>query len=408
MRSAPKGRDTRRSMSPAALSANSSEPPPMSTTAARPDARSKCASALRNPRSASSVPSSTRSWSFAALRTMSENCRAFEASRTALVATASMRVAPSCRASIAMRATASVARCIAESVSEPRSSIPAPSRGADFISSTTLMCPSVDTSATIARLEFDPMSMAATRSMPLGASGRSGDRTVLQSMLDRLALGQVDGVLRDVRREIRNALEIAAHQEQLEGGRDRGRVFEHGREQNPEERGVQRVHLIVATADIASERPVRTNERIERIAEHQSRTSGHVLDLRIGGDVRLHLHESLRGLRDVHRVVPHALEVARNLDRADDEAEVARHRLLEREQRDREPLDLHLERIDLSVTFDDRVRLAGVAVQQSFHREIDERFCTLGHVEQPLLELIELLVEVSKSSAVGGAHPNLP
>ena len=118
--------------------------------------------------------------------------------------------------------------------------------------------------------------------------------------------------------------------------------------------------------------------------------------------------QSLRGLRDVHGVIAHALEIARDLDRADDEAKVARHRLLQREERDGEPLDLDLERVDLGVALDDGVGLAGVAVQQRIHGQIDERFGALGHVEQPLLELIELFVEVSKSSAVCGAHPNLP
>ena len=121
-----------------------------------------------------------------------------------------------------------------------------------------------------------------------------------------------------------------------------------------------------------------------------------------------HLHEALRRLRDVHGVVAHALEIARDLDRADDEAEIARHRLLEREQRDGERLDLHFERVELGVAGNDGVGLPRVAMQQCFHGEIDERLGALGHVEQPLFQLIELLVEVSKSSAVGGAHPNLP
>src|SRR5450432_1185551 len=408
MRRAPKGRETSRSTSPAALSASSSEPPPMSTTAARPVARSKCASALRKPSSASSLPSSTRRWSFAALRTMSANCRAFFASRTALVATASTRVAPSWRASVAMRTTASVARFIAACESSPRSSIPAPRRGADFISSTTLMWPSADTSATIARIEFDPMSIAATRSSEVEGSGRGGDSAVLQSMFDRLALRQVYRILGDVGREIGDTLEVAAHEKQLERGRDGGRILEHVREEDAEERVVQRVHLIVAPAHVTTEHAVAANEGVERVAEHVAGAASHILDFRIGGDVGAHRHEALGGLRDVHRVIAHALEIARDLDRADDEAQVARHRLLEREERDGEPFDLDLEGIDLAVALDDGVGLAGVAMQQCLHGHVDQRLGALGHVEQPLLQLIELLVEVPKTSGVGGAHPNLP
>jgi hypothetical protein len=46
------------------------------------------------------------------------------------------------------------------------STSPVPRRGAAFISSTTRICPAVLTSATIWRIEFDPMSIAAMRWSP--------------------------------------------------------------------------------------------------------------------------------------------------------------------------------------------------------------------------------------------------
>ena len=63
-------------------------------------------------------------------------------------------------------------------------------------------------------------------------------------------------------------------------------------------------------------------------------------------------------LRDVDRVIADALEIARDLDRADDEAKVARHRLLQREQLERRRLDLELHRVELAVAGDHRLGLA--------------------------------------------------
>ena len=75
----------------------------MSITTARPWPSSKCASALRNASRASSSPTSTRTLRPVSCRTRVMNAAPFVASRTALVATASIRLAPSCRASVAMR-----------------------------------------------------------------------------------------------------------------------------------------------------------------------------------------------------------------------------------------------------------------------------------------------------------------
>ncbi len=84
-----------------------------------------------------------------------------------------------------MRVIASVARSIAASLRWPASSSPAPSRGAAFISPTTRIFPSGATSATICRIEFDPMSIAATRSCPVSGAPperRATDSAVADAM----------------------------------------------------------------------------------------------------------------------------------------------------------------------------------------------------------------------------------
>ena len=66
-------------------------------------------------------------------------------------------------------------------------------------------------------------------------------------MLDRLPLDQEHHVLGDVRREVRDALQVAAHEEQVHPGADDVRILHHMREQDPEHRAVQGVHAVVAT-----------------------------------------------------------------------------------------------------------------------------------------------------------------
>jgi hypothetical protein len=69
--------------------------------------------------------------------------------------------------------------------------MPAPNRGAAFISSTTRMWPPGVTSAISWRMELDPMSIAATRSVrPLGGRGATRRDRV------RTLAGRLVGVLR--------------------------------------------------------------------------------------------------------------------------------------------------------------------------------------------------------------------
>ena len=117
--------------------------------------------------------------------------------------------------------------------------------------------------------------------------------------------------------------------------------------------------------------------------------------------------DAQRRLGDVDRVVAHALQVARDLDGADDEAQVAAHRLLQRQQRDGEVLDLDLEVVDIVVAANDRVGLFLVAREQRVHCEVDQFLGARGHVGQALLERCQLRVEMAFRDIDAG-HPNLP
>jgi hypothetical protein len=146
-------------------------------------------------------------------------------------------------------------------------------------------------------------------------------------VLDALAFHQEDHVFGDVGGEVGHALEVAAHQDQLHGGPDRMGVLRHVGEQDAEGGPVQRVHLIVPPADVAAERRVAAHEGVDRVGEHAARQAAHLDDLGLGRDRPL-AEELLCAPGDVGRVVAHALEVVRDLERREDQTKIARHRLV--------------------------------------------------------------------------------
>ena len=72
-------------------------------------------------------------------------------------------------------------------------------------------------------------------------------------------------------------------------------------------------------------------------------------------------------------MIADALEITRDLDCTDDEAKVARHRLLQRQQRDRALLDFDLEVVDLVVGGEHGFRFARVPLAKRFHGKINQR-----------------------------------
>src|SRR6202008_5197588 len=100
----------------------------------------------------------------------------------------------------------------------------------------------------------------------------------------------------------------------------------------PKPRIVQRVDDVVVLADLSAESAVGADERIEGIAQHFASAAGHYLDLGYANVDLWFLGDPDRRFRDIDGVVAHALEVIRDFDGADDEAEITGHRLLQREQ----------------------------------------------------------------------------
>src|SRR3990170_1170609 len=99
-------------------------------------------------------------------------------------------------------------------------------------------------------------------------------------MLDLLPFGKINRVLADVGGEVRDPLEVATHQQTLEGGSNRRWISHHVGEQHPEHRVVECIHYVVFAANLTAESAVGAQKSVEGITEHFSRPARHVLDLR--------------------------------------------------------------------------------------------------------------------------------
>ena len=99
-----------------------------------------------------------------------------------------------------------------------------------------------------------------------------------------------------------------------------------------------------------------------------------------------------RALGDVLGEVADPLEVAGDADRADDLAQIDRHRLAARDGQDRLLLDLALQRVEPRVGGDDLVGERRVGLAQRVHRVDHHLLGDAAHLGDPPLEGVEFLV----------------
>ena len=137
----------------------------------------------------------------------------------------------------------------------------------------------------------------------------------------------------------------AADENEPERPLDRGRVGHHVRQQDAKDRVAQPSASSSRTSTDRAPRDVLFEKRLHRVVEHGH---GH---LRQPADIdnrpeRRQRDQPQGGLRDVHRLVADALEVGVHLDRRAHVPKVRRDRMLQRQQPERQVVDLELELVD--------------------------------------------------------------
>jgi hypothetical protein len=111
-----------------------------------------------------------------------------------------------------------------------------------------------------------------------------------------------------------------------------------------------------------------------------------------------------RRLGDVDRQIADALEIGVDLDRRQDDAQVDRHRLVQRQQLDAAAVDLDVQLVDRRVAGEHLVDERPIAVDEAGDRRAHALLGEAAHLEQPRLELAQLLLEVRNRVR----HPNRP
>jgi len=184
---------------------------------------------------------------------------------------------------------------------------------------------------------------------------------------------------------------ILGDEEEPHGPAHGGRVLDHVGEQLPEELLVELVDRVVREADAERQLGVLAHEGVEAPAEHVARHVGHARDVDVGLDRQL-AGELDGPLGDVSRHVADALQVGGDLERRGDEAEVARRGLAEREQLEREVVDLDVEAVHGVVALDGGARERLVALNEGLHRPPDLLLHQPAHLEHRGAQLAELLL----------------
>ena len=99
-------------------------------------------------------------------------------------------------------------------------------------------------------------------------------------------------------------------------------------------------------------------------------------------------------LRHVHALVAHALDVLDHVEERGHQAQVARHRGLEREQRQDPLVHLEVAPVDAVVVGDHHARQLDVLVLHGLERAVERRGHHVEAAEALPLELGQLLLEV--------------
>ena len=105
---------------------------------------------------------------------------------------------------------------------------------------------------------------------------------------------------------------------------------------------------------------------------------------------------ALAGLGDVHRQVADPLQVGVDLHGRDDDAQVGGHRLMQGQQLEAAIVHFHVQVVDRLVAGQHGVERRVVAVHHPAHRFAHPLLGQPAHREQPLLERVEILLEMPK------------
>ena len=150
---------------------------------------------------------------------------------------------------------------------------------------------------------------------------------------------------------------------------------------------------------------VEARERVEGLVDHLLDVAAEVADPRVAHPPRGSPREADRGASDLLRLVAHALEVGDRLDDRDDEPEIARRGLPERDDPRALLVDLDLEAIDLVVVPDHPLADLAVEFREGGECAGDLLLDEPAHREHRRADVLELLVVLAGDVPAGHRRP---
>ncbi len=164
-------------------------------------------------------------------------------------------------------------------------------------------------------------------------------------------------------------------------------------EQHEEQRAVQPVHLVVVGLELGSRSEVAVGDDRTGLPRHPLGRLSHRGDgrteLRHDRDLRV-AHP--RHLGDVHRQIPHPLDLCGDAQRRDDSAQVAGDGSLAGHEFEQALVEVGTQCVDLCVAGDDPIGEGDVGLQQRPGCGADRRPHHRRHDNEPVGDRVQLLV----------------
>src|ERR671914_923663 len=388
------------------------EPPPTSITATVPSTGASSVRVAPTKQSrASSSPDST-SMRVPACSTAASSSWRFGALRMAAVATVTTCSAPTSRATFSCSATTSaVSAILAAGIAPPASTLfPIRVKARCVTSSRSWPLP---VSATSRRVVLLPMSMQAQikgDDHPC-AAGRAGClrrrelrvRGILE--LPEQTCDDEGGLLADVDGIVADPLDAACHQHHVHRPLARVRIVA-DLERQVEDLAVEPVDLVVLAHQVLCQVDVAPDEGLLALDHLLARLLAHALEVAqdplVGGRV---MARQRHQLGHVHALIAHALHVLDDVEHGGHEPQVARHRRLQRQQRQHALVHLEVAAVDPVVVGDHHARQLDVLVLDCLQGPVQRGDDHVEAAEGLLLELGQLLLEMRASRLRHASRP---
>src|SRR3989442_15851876 len=217
-----------------------------------------------------------------------------------------------------------------------------------------------------------------------------------------------DHVFGDVGDTIRDPLQVLSEEQQDGRALYAGRILDHEFDELVPELVIEGVNLIVAFGDRPSPVLISLDHGTENLVHLRFRDLGHPGQVDVGLQLG-QVVEAERGPGNPYRVVAHPLQLQHHVLKADDQPEIAGHRLLGGHDYEGSLPQLAGQLVDFLITLDDLLGEPIVAVDPGTHRLGNRLLDHAAHADDARLQLGKLVIEKGPGGGHDGrSYPNRP